>query len=475
MRSVFYKSIIPAILTGAVASWGIRYVKDKQQQKLLSVLEKEKNDHKKIKEDNNILQKENNTLYTENMKFHRLWFNKRLMEKWLTLYSPLWEIEPYTYKQLNDNIMKWFISNMNSEHELLLWMYSAEYEYYKTRQWIEWQSMVYYENQKNDFYTLQVSYDGEQRDIRKDILALIADINFKVAIKEYYHDSISFLELFAVARTILANLKEPFYRYDAAQKTEIMNTIIQHRIQSWKNIVVWPDHVLITMIGKSNQFASTQKIIDYYNTITPRDHRSTLLFRDSDFADYRSDRLTIYDNIQNTVVTAKKDKRPYSLIFANHGGISIDKNTGFTVLIDSKGILNITPNEIISLLKNSYNTDKWISNIQLLHCYANNSWLPLIELLNTSWIYDNNLPIIIMKSDSYETSFGTPNDTTPYSGNLKFPNNIQWLSLQAYYQAQIKTLGYNASSYVPYTQGLSQQERKKLQPILKYKKYIQQY
>ena len=75
----------------------------------------------------------------------------------------------------------------------------------------------------------------------------------------------------------------------------------------------------------------------------------------------------------------------------------------------------------------------------------------MVKLLEQSNLSDTNLPIVITQSDSYETTFGTASDPTPYKNYLNFSKKDP-LRLESYYKAHTQPLGFNASIYVPYAQ-----------------------
>ena len=285
--------------------------------------------------DNKKLEEENKKLYTENMVFHRHGFNKRLVEKGITSYSYLGEFVPYTNDKLNENILHEFVVGMNRKKELSQWMYSSEYEHYKARQVLPGQSLQHIDHMKNDLYTLNIYYETETRDIRHDIMALIAEGNFKSLIQEYY-TQISFHELFAVARTILSNTTNPINTYTLEQREQIMRMVIKQRRASAQQQVISEEHTIVNLVGKDGMFAATQSIIDLYKNITPEKKRHMYQFRDHDFADYRNDTDKIYSTIDQTLQKTGEEKRPYTIILANHGGIQADKTTGITILVDGK-------------------------------------------------------------------------------------------------------------------------------------------
>ena len=82
--------------------------------------------------------------------------------------------------------------------------------------------------------------------------------------------------------------------------------------------------------------------------------------------------------------------------------------------------------------------------------------------------------MIITQSDSNETSFGNPSNVTPYSHYLNVGKK-EPLRLREYYKAHGQPLGFNASIYVPYSQGITSEEWEVIQSLLKHKKYIKHY
>lgn len=464
LQSLFYKSVLPATLTGMIAGWSVYLIKEKQQEELSKLLQQEQKVNK------NLTQK-NVSLYNENMVFHRHGFNKRLVEKWITIYSTLREFVPYTNEKLNQNCMKEFIQGMNRKQDLLQWMYSSEYEHYKARQVLPGQSLQYIDKMKNDLYTLSIEYDTGIQDIREDMMALIAEWNFKSSIQEHYTE-ISFHELFALARTILTNIRQPLNTYSLEQREHIIDAIIQQRKLTKDKELVSSAHTMVNLVGKDAMFTSTQSIINLYKTLTPQKDRHLYQFRDHDFSEYWNDSNDIYTSIDHYLEQAGQEQRPYTILLANHGGIQSDKTTGKTILVDGK--LYLEPQGLMKLLHTTHNTAHWVSNIQFLHCHANNSALPLVKLLEQSNLSDTNLPIVITQSDSYETTFGNASDPTPYKNYLNFSKKDP-LRLASYYKAHTQPLGFNASIYVPYAQWITSQEWEQLEGMMKYKKYIQQY
>ena len=462
--SALKKTVVPSLLVG-VLSWGwMRVYQERQKEAIQKILTEKITDNKK-------LQQQNKELYTENMVFHRHGFNKRLVEKGITIYSNLWEFVPYTNDKLNENIIKNFIIGMNRKKDLLQWMYSTEYEHYKARQVLPWQSLQYIDHMKWDLYTLDISYEQEKRDIRNDMMALMSEGNFKSLVQEYY-TSISFHELFAIARTILSNIKDPLNSYTLEQREQIMRMVIKQRIVSAHKAVVSPEHTMVNLVGKDGMFAATQSIIDLYKNITPEQQRHMYQFRDNDFSEYWKEEDKIYSSLAQTLQTTGEQKRPYTIMLANHGGIQADQKTGKTILVDGK--LYIDPKGMMWLLHSTHNTAKGVSSIQYLHCHANNSAFPLVQLLEQSDLLDENLPIIITQSGSNETSFGSASDTTPYNRYLRVGKKDP-LYLDAYYKAHGQPLGYNASIYVPYSQWLTAEQWEEMKQLFKYSKYIQQY
>ena len=462
--SALKKTVVPSLLVG-VLSWGwMRVYQERQKEAIQKILTEKITDNKK-------LQQQNKELYTENMVFHRHGFNKRLVEKGITIYSSLWEFVPYTNEKLNENILHDFVRGMNRKKELLQWLYSSEYEHYKARQVLPGQSLQHIDHMKNDLYTLNISYETETRDIRHDIMALIAEGNFKSLIQEYY-TTISFHELFAIARTILSNTANPINTYTLEQREQIMRMVIKQRRASAQKQVISEEHTIVNLVGKDGMFASTQSMIDLYKNITPEKKRHMYQFRDHDFADYRKDTDKIYSTIDQTLQETGEEKRPYTIMLSNHGGVQEDKMIGITILVDGK--LYLDPEWLMWLLHSTHNTANGVSTIQYLHCHANNSAWPLVNLLEQSDIDDKNLPVIITQSDSNETSFGNPSNVTPYSHYLNVGKK-EPLRLQEYYKAHGQPLGFNASIYVPYSQGITSEEWEVIQSLLKHKKYIKHY
>ena len=199
---------------------------------------------------------------------------------------------------------------------------------------------------------------------------------------------------------------------------------------------------MVHLIGKDAMFASVHTFVDLYKSITPQEKRNIYQFRDNDFTSYRNDTNTIYTTISKKLEETGNNQKPYTLILANHGGIQNDQKTGKTVLVDGK--LYIDPSGLSKLLTSTHNTAKGVSNIQFLHCHANNSALPLVHILEQSEIEDTNLPIILLQSDMNETAFASSNNTTPYNNYLQAPKNTP-LHLKQYYYAQGQPLGYNVS------------------------------
>lgn len=137
-----------------------------------------------------------------------------------------------------------------------------------------------------DLYTLDIEYDDGVKEVREDIMAIIAEGNFKSLVQEYYKD-ISFHELFALARTIVANIRKPINTYSFEERELIMRLVIAQRTASAHQQILTKDHTLVSIVGKDGLFSTTQSFIDLYKSLSPSSERHLYQFRDHGFSDYR--------------------------------------------------------------------------------------------------------------------------------------------------------------------------------------------
>lgn len=131
------------------------------------------------------------------------------------------------------------------------------------------------------------------------------------------------------------------------------------------------------------------------------------------------------------------EQRPYMLLLANHGGLQSDRKSGMMNLVDGKFYLE--SNGIKQWLSYTKNMPQAVSSIQFLHCYANHTAHPLVVNLEKEIVDEEHLPVIIVQSDFFETSFGSSQDPTPYRNYLTIQAHTPLL-LRDYYAAHRQPL-----------------------------------
>ena len=383
--------------------------------------------------------------------FYKDAFNRRLSEKGISLYWSVWEFIPYNQDMLNKNIISLFKNGLNDKASLVRRMYSSEYHNYVARQRMSWQSLIVNEKQKNDLYTLNHTYEQWwQRDLRIDIIALLWEANFKNLIIERYK-SITFSELFAIARTIVTNIRQPINTYTWEERNLIISTLLDNRSIASKKNVISKNHALVSLVGKDKIFNYANSFVELYNNLVPENNkRNVKLFRDWDFSDFWWADTLVFKEVDTYINSINEKWLPFALLFVNHGWPHT-QDWGMTALTQSSTWWTkkyISPSMITPLLWKVANKWNDISTIQYLHCYADNSAQELLKNIKNLWIDDYNLPVLIVQSDINETSLSSSQYKTAYSNNLQISRNSP-LVLQHYFYAQSQPTWYNAFMYVP--------------------------